>query len=221
MLLSVQFNEDGVYEMKTWLTEAQLQASAKEWERKKKSLSTIEMFVYHSEMISGRGFHDMYDWQGETVERHVRHAKDVMSPGCNFIGTLQLINSSITGRHSDWLRTGVDAGFRGEVPEGHRLPGLLADLDAEVVDRVPQLREHPVQEREAFAEYVHNMIFCFHAFKEANSRTARVAMNHVRVLMHLEPRIIRYEESAAYLARWRDYKYNHFIPKFCPQQVAA
>lgn len=166
----------------------------------------ISEFVKESDRLSG-----IQAASGDDVtERHKMIANILLAKPHRFV-SVEIINGALTGRTHGWFRTGTEGSLVGAIPSASDVPHLVGDMNV-IISRTLQgftRRTNSFDDRERFAWRMHDYLFCLHAFREGNERTARLLMNHIRVLVGLEVFVIPYGD-AKYFEKLKKYRTEKF-----------
>lgn len=167
----------------------------------------ISEFVRESDRLSG-----IQAAPGdEVIERHKTIAAILLAEPHRFV-SIEIINGALTGRTHGWFRTGTEGSLVGAIPPASEVPQLVGDMNASISKTLQGFtrRTNSFEDRERFAWRMHDYLFCLHAFKEGNERTARLLMNHIRVLLGLEVFVIPYGD-AKYFEKLKKYRTEKFL----------
>lgn len=122
-------------------------------------------------------------------------------------------------RHESLLREGTDTMESGRIPPATRVAELLDEwtLDAEAgIKRLKRGKKSDTRKREieTFAWEMHDRLICIKPFQVANERTARIMLNHIRLLLGLDVLVIKAKDARKYRRRINRYRREVFRPRY-------
>lgn len=168
----------------------------------------IQEFVIQSELLSGI----KRSPDSPSTKNHLEIANILLRNPHRYV-QVELINGALTRRTEAWLRSGTEGALEGVVPAGERIEELVAEFNADIDRAVASFDAQGAsyEARERYAWERHDHLICMHAFKEGNGRTARLLLNHLRVLLGLSIYVIEYGDNK-YFANLGRYRRKKFIP---------
>jgi hypothetical protein len=178
----------------------------------KPSKEDCEFFVRESEAITGI---NPFDLTRPSTIRHLEISQ-IIGGSYNFV-LPYFINGMITGKSDQaesLLRSGREGALRNSIPERLIMKRLFDELVKEIQIASESATDLTDEEKDAFAWDVHHRFVCLHPFKSGNGRTARLLLNHVRLLMGRPLLIILDSEAEVYFSEIADYRERNFIPTY-------
>ena len=195
-------------------------------QEQRKWLQRQKDFVRNSELISGVGYIEGVDVDGQElffqipeVKRHLDLAKTLNRVGGNYVG-IWLINWTLTGTRENCMRTGIQGMSKGFVPEGKDVPGFLDALDKKLKAEFVTFCDASQEEKDELAWHAHDEVMCSDLFKALNGRTARLVLNHCRTIFGLDTFVVEDAKSVEYFAKLQRYKQQVYLPKLGERQKA-
>ena len=171
-----------------------------------------EELVKQSEAITGI---NPYDPTRPSTIRHLEISQ-IIAGAHNFVHPY-FINGMITGKSDQaqsLLRSGREGALRNRIPDRAVMKDLFDELVDEIKIACEKMADWTNDEKDAFAWDVHHRFVCLHPFKDGNERTARLFLNHIRLLMGRPLLIILDSEAESYFSAIADYRERKFIPTY-------
>ncbi len=168
-------------------------------------------YVRQSELLADSRLDTDADWAEPEIEAHLKIAQYLFFEGSNFCSTV-LVNSALTCRPNKFFRRGGNEGVD-ESPKGKYMPRLISAFDKRIIKRLPSLYHVSDQEKTDFGWNVHDQICYYRAFVSGNTRTARLQMNQVRLILGLDLLVVPATDSKEYKARYRAFRDRQYAAK--------
>lgn len=177
--------------------------------RTRPSAAEVREFVRNSALLADARLVTAEDWDQPEVSDHLMIAKILFLEGHNFL-KVELINSALTRSPNNYFRRGGNEHIDDEeTPKGKIVERLSRLFDRFVQRRMLELADASEEAKVEFAWLVHHHVRKYRLFASGNSRTARIHMNQVRVMLGLQLLIIKVEDAREYKDRYRRFVHEH------------
>jgi hypothetical protein len=188
--------------------------------RLRPTIETVGQFVRNSALIADSRLATSEDWNDPEIKNHLEIAKILFLEGHSYVA-VELVNSTLVGQPNRYFRRGGNEGLDDDAPKGKIVPRLARLLDRRIMRRIKELEHATDQEKSDFGWWVHHHVRMYRLFGNGNSRTARLQMNHVRLLLGLDVLIIKVEEAREYKDRYRRFLEQRRLAKSARLKVVA